>query len=399
MLVDRALWKEIETKLICTGIPIVGLVILLTHLPNVNPLTDFNLVILMAINIFADLLSVTLQSGISVSLSYPIMICTLLLYGPAATMWVYIPASLVTQISKKKEPFKIIFNITQIAVAVYFANLFLGSLEPKIMISEHVWRIIIAVFIFDLLNFCQVVKVITLQVGGSFLQAFKDSWLKEMATVRPIYYAAGILMAICYEAQGILGELLVIAPVLGAFFQLNAQSELKNQTSRANTDALTSLNNRYALASWWERELPSILSNNKTLSVIMIDIDDFKQVNDHYGHDVGDLVLKSVAVILQDCVRRTDCVFRYGGEEFVVLLPESDLTGAKQVAERIRASIQRSKLPFLDNSSITVSIGLSNLTSRVIEEEGDIPNELIRRADNAMYVSKQSGKNQVQIYS
>lgn len=399
MLVDRPLWKEIEAKLFCTGIPAVGLLILITHLPNINPLTDFNLVVLMAINIFADLLAVTLQSGITVSLSYPIMICTLLLYGPAATMWVYIPASLVTQISKKKEPFKILFNITQIAVAIYFANLLLGSLEPKIMISHHVWRILITVFVFDLLNFCQVLKVITLQVGGSFIQAFKESWLKEMATVRPIYYAAGILMAICYEAQGILGELLVIAPVLGAFFQLNAQSELKNQTSRANTDALTGLSNRYALTNWWERELPMIIANSKILSVIMIDIDDFKHVNDQYGHDVGDLVLQSVSRILQDCVRRTDCIFRYGGEEFVVLLPESDLNGAKQVAERIRSSIQRTKLSYLDDSAITVSVGLSNLTSRIIDEEGDIAGELIRRADNAMYVSKQSGKNQVQIYN
>lgn len=399
MMADRQFWKEAEIKLFCTGIPAVGLLILLTHLPSINPLADFNLVVLMAVNVFADLLSVTLQSGITVSLSYPIMICTLLLYGPAATMWVYIPASLFSQVTKKKDPFKILFNITQIAIAIYFASLLLGSLEPRIMISQHIWQIFPAVFVFDLLNFCQVIKVITLHVGGSFLQAFKDSWLKEMAMVRPIYYAAGILMAICYEAQGILGELLVIAPVLGAFFQLNAQSELKNQTSRANTDALTGLKNRHALTSWWEQELPQIISHARTLSVIMIDIDDFKKVNDRYGHDVGDLVLKSVAEILQDCVRYTDCVFRYGGEEFVVLLPGADLNGAKQVAERIRISIQHTRLTCLDDAAITVSVGLSNLTSRVMNEENDIAGELIRRADNAMYVSKKSGKNQVQIYN
>lgn len=394
----KLLWKEIETKLVCIGIPALGLTILLINLPKLNPLSNPILIFFAAINLFADMLAVVLPAGINVSLSYPILICVLLLFGPSATLWVYIPGLLVTQIKRKKEPFKIIFNLTQAAVAVYAASLFLPHDLTHIILKKDIIWLVLTVFIFDFLNFCQVVKVITIQAGGSFIDAFKESWLQEMQTVRPIYYATGIIMATSYQAQGILGALLVIAPVVGAFFQLNTQSKLKDQTALAHTDALTGLSNRLALNSWWQRELPNIVNGSKALSVIMIDIDDFKKVNDKFGHDTGDLVLKSVATTLQECVRSTDCIFRYGGEEFIVLLPDSNADGAKHVAERIRATIDNTKLPHLGNLSVSVSAGLSHLTTRIIEEKDDIAGELVRRADNAMYVAKQNGKNQVQVY-
>lgn len=395
----KLLWKEIETKLVCIGIPAFGLAILLTFLPKVNPITHPILIVFALINIFADSMSVVLPTGINVSLSYPIMICVLLLYGPAATLWVYMPGLLINQINRKKEPFKIIFNLTQVAVAVYIASFFLPETGGKIDLNRDFIWLFITVLLFDFLNFCQVIKVITLQVGGSFFQAFKESWLQEMATVRPIYYATGIIMALSYQAQGLLGALLVIAPVVGAFYQLDTQAELKNQTSLANTDALTGLCNRLALANWWDKELPQILNGSRALSVIMIDIDDFKKVNDKYGHDSGDVVLQAVANTLSECVRRTDCVFRFGGEEFVILLPDSDPKGAINVAERIRVSICNNKLADLDNLSVSVSAGLSHLTPRMIEEKDDLASELLRRADNAMYVAKQNGKNQVQVYN
>lgn len=399
MAFDKVLWREIETKFVCIGIPLLGLAILTYHLPTVNPLANYSIIVLMIINVFADLLSVPLPSGVNVSLSYPIMICSLILYGPAATMWVYVPGSLFVQITRKKEPFKVVFNVTQIAIPVFIAGFFLKGGSPEIVITRDILRIFLAVLTFDLINFSQVIKVITLLAGGSFRQALKDTWFQELATVRPIYYASGIIMAVCFQAQGILGGMLVVAPVLGAFFQLSAQNELKSQRSRANTDALTGLSNRYALSNWWQRELPGIINNSKTLSVIMIDIDDFKKVNDRYGHDVGDMVLRQVADILRECVRRTDCIFRFGGEEFVVLLPESDSEGAQQVAERIRSTIQKTQVSHLDHATVTVSAGLSCLTRRIVEEKEDIPSELLRRADNAMYVAKQSGKNQIHVYN
>lgn len=399
MKINKLVLREIETKLICVGIPTIGLTILLSHLPSLNPLTNVWIVVFMIVNLFADLLSVALPTGIVVSLSYPILICSLLLFGPVGAMWVSIPGSLVTHILKKKEPFKIVYNISQIAISTYVAGLFLPVKLDQIQLSHDLISIALAGVSFDIINFVLVIKIISIQRNRPFWNSLKVSFL-EMSTVRPIYYVTGVIMALCFQAQGFLGAVLVIAPVLGAFFQLNAQNELKNQTSKANTDALTGLCNRHALEDWWNRELPTITDTNQTLSVVMIDIDDFKKVNDTFGHDVGDEVLKLVAETLNDNIRCSDCIFRYGGEEFVVVLPESNSEGSFQVAERIRSSISTTRLPDYD-VHITVSVGLSSLTNRLIEEEQteNIPNELIRRADNAMYVAKQSGKNQIQVYS
>lgn len=399
MKINKLVLREIETKLICIGIPTIGLTILLYHLPSLNPLTNFWILVFMLLNLFADLLSVALPTGIVVSLSYPILICSLLLFGPVGAMWVYIPGTLLTHICRKKEPFKIIYNISQIAISTYIAGLFLPAELGQIQLSHDLISIALAGVSFDILNFVLVIKIISIQTGCSFWKNLKASF-QEMSTVRPIYYVTGVIMALCFQSQGFLGAVLVIAPVLGAFFQLSAQNELKNQTSKAFTDALTGLCNRHALEDWWQRELTTITSTSKTLSVVMIDIDDFKQVNDTFGHDIGDEVLKLVAEALNNTIRRSDCIFRYGGEEFIVVLPESDTDGSFQVAERIRSAISNTTLPDYD-VHITVSVGLSNLTNRLLEEEQteNIPNELIRRADNAMYVAKQSGKNQIQVYS
>ncbi len=396
---DELNWKNLEKKLICLGVPTIGLALILKYLLAVNPFANLHIVFFMIMNIFADYLAVVLPNGITVSLNFPIMFCVLILFGPEAAVWVYIPGCLITHLTKKKQPYKTIFNITQIAISIFVTSLLLTDYLRPINLTNDWLRLLIAVLVFDLLNSSLVIKIITLINNLNFFSSFKETWVHEMATVRPIYYAAGVIMAISYEAQGLLGTMLVVAPLLGVFFQLKSQKELKNQATKANTDALTGLANRYALDSWWQQELPGIINQSKNLAVIMLDIDDFKQVNDVYGHNIGDEVLKGVATVLRECVRSTDCIFRFGGEEFVVLLPESSVQGAEQVADRIRQCINDLQLPHLEKITLSVSAGLSYLNQRIISEEHDIPDELIRRADKAMYMAKQNGKNQLQVYT
>lgn len=390
--------KVIESKLVCLGIPALGMSILLLNLPKLNPLSNYNIIALMAMNLLADFLVVTLPNGVSVSLNFPVIFCALILFGPVGAMWVYVPVAIITHTIRKKGLFKLIYNISQICIAVFAAGTVLVRDSYTIVLTKDFLYYILAVFIFDFLNSVQVIKIITMQNGQRFFPAFKETWIHEMASVRPIYYATGIIMAICFQTQGIFGALLVATPVIGAFFQLNTQKELKSQTSRANTDALTGLANRYALSNWWEKRLPTIINNNTRLCVILIDIDDFKKINDLYGHNVGDQVLKMVSDVLQDCVRQTDCVFRYGGEEFILLLPDSNIQGAKQVANRIRSCITKASIKHLNSVSITISAGLTCLTDKLTSDEEDIPGKLIRQADVAMYMAKQNGKNQVQVF-
>lgn len=160
---------------------------------------------------------------------------------------------------------------------------------------------------------------------------------------------------------------------------------------RAMTDALTGLLNRYGLQHTLAREQSEARRYNRSLSCLVIDLDNFKTINDTYGHAVGDLALQQVASILKEAVRGSDTVFRYGGEEFLVLLPETDLDGAIALGEKIRAAaISR---PFGDGERIfnlTLSAGASSLCA------GESGNDMIARADMALYQAKEEGRNRVE---
>lgn len=160
---------------------------------------------------------------------------------------------------------------------------------------------------------------------------------------------------------------------------------------RAMTDALTGLLNRYGLQHVLMREHAEARRYNRPLSCLMIDLDNFKTINDTYGHAAGDLALQQVASILRDAVRRSDTVFRYGGEEFLVLLPETDLEGGTALGEKIRAMAEAR--PFGNGERIfnlTLSAGATTLCD---DESG---NDMIARADMALYQAKEQGRNRVE---
>jgi diguanylate cyclase (GGDEF)-like protein len=172
--------------------------------------------------------------------------------------------------------------------------------------------------------------------------------------------------------------------------EARAQTELAQE--RAMTDALTGMLNRYGLQRVLAYEHAEARRYNRPLSCLMIDLDNFKTINDTYGHSAGDTALQQVATILTEVVRRSDMVFRYGGEEFLVLLPETDLEGATSLAEKIRATAAAGL--FGDGERIfhlTLSAGAASLTDH---ESG---NDMIARADVALYQAKEQGRNRVEV--
>ena len=161
----------------------------------------------------------------------------------------------------------------------------------------------------------------------------------------------------------------------------------------ATTDGLTKLYNSRSFYSQLELEVDRFNRYKHPLSLLLLDIDNFKRFNDTYGHLEGDKVLVRFSQIIKDCLRINDSAYRYGGEEFTVILPETDGDKAKTVAQRIRSTLEAETFtPTPDQSAkITISIGV---TQYYPKEE---LSSFIRRADQAMYFSKQNGRNRVTV--
>ena len=159
-------------------------------------------------------------------------------------------------------------------------------------------------------------------------------------------------------------------------------------------DELTNLHNRRYFFERFEREVYRAKRYERTLSVIMIDIDHFKNFNDAYGHLRGDQALKTLARILEACLRKADVVARYGGEEFLVLLPETTKEAAAVVAEKLRARVEtvnfNEDAPRLQPASLTITAGIASLPA-----DAEEPLTLLDLADKALYYGKAQGRNRV----
>ena len=170
----------------------------------------------------------------------------------------------------------------------------------------------------------------------------------------------------------------------------NLQNELR---VLASTDPMTKLYNRRYFTKVSAHALDLAKKDKQNLSIIILDIDKFKNINDTYGHQVGDNVIILLAQKLMEYQRKSDIVCRYGGEEFVILLPNTSQDEAKVVAEKIRADIASFTIKLLNTNSlkITISLGVSQ-----IDIENEVNIELaLKRADDALYKAKVSGRNRV----
>ena len=161
----------------------------------------------------------------------------------------------------------------------------------------------------------------------------------------------------------------------------------------ATRDPLTGLSNRRSFRLSLEDELSRAVRYGDPLSLLLADLDHFKEVNDTYGHPCGDAVLRETAGILLDVMRKVDLVARYGGEEFVVIMPHTDLDGALKAAERVRAAIEGHHYEGLPGAGAqTISIGVSTLYENV---DTDMDG-LVQMADTALYRAKSGGRNRVE---
>lgn len=175
---------------------------------------------------------------------------------------------------------------------------------------------------------------------------------------------------------------------------LELESALKSITEVSNTDSLTGLANRRCFFEYFDSELKRVRRHGRAISLLMLDIDHFKKINDTWGHRQGDEMLRRLAQILRDNLRVVDMPGRLGGEEFGVLLPETDPVEAAVVAERFRAFVETAEFQLIDSAgsiNMTVSLGVCSLLPGTYAET----DELYSTADSALYRSKADGRNRV----
>ena len=165
-------------------------------------------------------------------------------------------------------------------------------------------------------------------------------------------------------------------------------SEKKDFEQKAFTDKLTNIYNRAYFEVEMDKEFSSFKRENRPLSLIILDIDKFKDFNDNYGHQIGDEVLKELAKAISQNIRTTDIFARWGGEEFVIILPATALESAKKVAEHLRVTVEQHS--FKDDLNVTCSFGVSECG------EDDTKESFLKKVDEALYRAKRNGRNRVE---
>jgi len=175
--------------------------------------------------------------------------------------------------------------------------------------------------------------------------------------------------------------------------ELHIQDLIHKLEYLATVDALTKLYNRHFFYDSAKNIIAYAKRYDNNLSIIMLDIDHFKVVNDTYGHAVGDIVLKELAALMRSIQRKSDIIVRLGGEEFALLLPDTNLEEAKKVAQKLRITVQNNKINLQDGQELqfTISLGVGIVD---IKNEQEIEHAL-SRADKALYKAKNSGRNRV----
>jgi len=157
----------------------------------------------------------------------------------------------------------------------------------------------------------------------------------------------------------------------------------------AETDPLTNIYNRRKFSRLLDQEIQRVKRYDRSLSIALLDIDHFKRVNDTYGHDTGDYVLRRITELIKENIRITDILARYGGEEFVIIIPETDVKGASRQIDRMRKAIEKNSFSGVGN--LTISAGITHYM------RGDSCKSMITRADKALYLAKEEGRNRVRV--
>ena len=321
-----------------------------------------------------------------ISLTFVFAVATIVLYGWQAGVIAGFAAP-VMQLLEHRPPLRVAYNAAVLAAAAAAAGAALAPLH-----GSSAGHIVIQVAVCAFVHYGVNVVLISVVVGTSARKSVREVARASVSvTILPfaLMASAALILVVLWQRSPLLSGALV-GPLLAiALYQRSAFRELRAMRL-ALTDPLTGLGNHRHFHDRLERELADSLEQGYPLTLCLVDIDDFKRINDRYGHPGGDKVLAQLATRL----RQGGEAFRLGGDEFAILLPHQDESGAKVAAEAIVQRIAASDLaPAGPAGFVTVSAGLAT-----VSVDGLAKDELVRRADGALYWAKEYGKNQVRLY-
>jgi diguanylate cyclase (GGDEF)-like protein/putative nucleotidyltransferase with HDIG domain len=318
-----------------------------------------------------------------VSLGFVFCVATTVLYGWEAGVIVSLAAPIM-QLIEHRPPVRVAYNASVFSIVAASSGWAIHWFD-----GEHPAQVVAAVFLCSLIQYVVNLLLISIVVGVSAHKSVLGM-LRSSLTITSVPFAlmasASLILVVLWQRSPFLSAALV-GPLLAiALYQRSTFRELRAMRL-ALTDPLTGLGNHRHFHDRLERELTDSREQDYPLSLCLVDIDDFKRINDRYGHPTGDKVLAQLAGRL----RQGGEAFRLGGDEFAILLPGRDEEGARLAAASIIERIGGFELDFA--GVVTVSAGIATLPLDGISRD-----ELVRRADSALYWAKEYGKNQVRVY-
>ncbi len=343
---------------------------------------------LLAASVLAERYPVPLD-GIDtggVSLLFVFCVGTIVLYGWEAGVIVALAAPIM-HLAQHRPGVRVAYNAAVLSIVAAAAGLAV-SLVPDGGAGSILGKVAVAAFVNYMLNLLLISLVLSISGGKSLFEVARTSLSVTMVPFA-LMGSAALILVVLWERSPLLSTALV-GPLLAiALYQRSTFRELRAMRL-ALTDPLTGLGNHRHFHERLEHELADSREQGYPLSLCLVDIDDFKKLNDRFGHPGGDKVLAQLATRL----RQGGEAFRLGGDEFAILLPGRDEDGARIASEAIVRRIASAELgPAGPAGSVTISAGIAT-----VPEDGMDRDELVRRSDSALYWAKEYGKDQVRIY-
>jgi len=325
------------------------------------------------------------------SLSVSIYLTAIFVFGTGEAMWLAILANLIYGLMADIDLIKVFLNLLQRSLTVLLVGLVFSFLHPNIgelSVPHSLPAMLIGLVLYNFVNLV-LVSVITVLLDSSAYAGIKHIFHPRIWFYYLMFGYVGVIFSFfiaTWQMEGLLifGALLLgISEIIRYSFYLVAEQQRRIQAEQELVlDSKTKVYNYRFLSEWLDQD------SDYPVTMLFIDIDDFKLFNDTYGHEYGDEVLKTVAQTIRSSVRDEDYVVRFGGEEFVVILPHTNRARGLVIAKRIQAKLAELSELELERE-LTVSIGVASYP-----DDAQDRMELLRRADMAMYRAKTSGKNQ-----